>query len=67
MAAAIHAGDVVVADFPGVTGPDEPGVDLWITQPDSVRECQQCKAENGGNPDWSMRDLAARGVLAARR
>jgi len=44
-------------------GDDEAGVDLWVTRLDGAREAQQCKAENGTKFNWSLRDLASRGVL----
>ncbi len=45
-------------------GDDEAGVDLWVTRLDGTREAQQCKAENGTKFNWSLRDLASRGVLS---
>lgn len=44
-------------------GDDEAGVDLWIDRGDGLREAQQCKAENGTKPTWSLADLKHRGVL----
>lgn len=44
-------------------GDDEAGVDLWIERTDGVREAQQCKAENGTKPHWTLADLKRRGVL----
>ena len=48
-------------------GPDEKGVDLWITRPDGRREAQQCKGEQGTRPEWSIADLARRGILGHLR
>ena len=44
-------------------GEDEVGVDIWITRHDGKREAQQCKAENGTKSQWTLDDLARRGVL----
>jgi hypothetical protein len=44
-------------------GDDEAGVDMWIDRGDGLHEAQQCKAENGTKPQWSLADLKHRGVL----
>jgi hypothetical protein len=48
-------------------GDDETGVDLWIERNDGLREAQQCKAENGNKPNWTLNDLKNRQVLERLR
>ncbi|WZP01253.1 hypothetical protein EP7_005684 (plasmid) [Isosphaeraceae bacterium EP7] len=48
-------------------GPDEVGVDLWISRPDGRREAHQCKGFQGTKPEWSIADLARRGILGNLR
>jgi hypothetical protein len=48
-------------------GDDEPGVDLWGNRTDGIRECFQCKAENGDKPAWSIADLRRVTVLSHLR
>ncbi len=58
-------------DIVGVTleavGYDEPGVDLWVTGNDGVRQAQQCRARNKSKESWSVSDLSNRGILSAMR
>ncbi len=44
-------------------GPEGLGVDLWVTDQNGSRICQQCKRENRQKNAWSMSDLAGRGIL----
>lgn len=44
-------------------GEEEEGVDLWITNLDSSKECHQCKARNASKEYWDLSDLAARKVF----
>jgi hypothetical protein len=44
-------------------GDDEKGVDLWVEYTNGLRQAQQCKARNGSNEFWPIRDLKARGIL----
>lgn len=48
-------------------GDDEAGADLWGNRRSGIRECFQCKAENGDKRGWSLTDLRKRGVLSNLR
>lgn len=48
-------------------GDDEKSVDLWVEYTNGLRQAQQCKARNGSNEFWPIRDLKARGILDSIR